>query len=68
MAKAKIRVLRLLEYTYESVEEMEKDMKRWGVQGVRGYNPRCVIKSVTLPLEVLTGHGSDAVYRDEGKL
>lgn len=48
----KIRVLRLMEYTYESVEVMEKDMARWQVQGTEVHGS-IKIKSTTLPLEVL---------------
>lgn len=60
-----IRVLRVLEYTYDSVETMEADMKKWGVQGTYsgpGRTPRAaeddpprriVIKSTVFPLEVI---------------
>lgn len=49
-----IRVLRLLEYTYETVEEMETDLGRWQVpaNGSRWWNPRkpgIGIKSAVLP-------------------
>lgn len=49
----KIRVLRLLEYTYSSVEAMERDMEKWQ-HGTHRYGSNyAVVKSVTLPLEVL---------------
>ena len=57
---SQIRVLRLLEYVYDSVETMQADMQRWGVQGVRdlrvGARPGSgmMIRSTTLPLEVLS--------------
>lgn len=50
---SRIRVLRLLEYTYDTVETMEADRKRWHVQEGRLVNPRITIRSTTLPLEVL---------------
>jgi hypothetical protein len=53
MADKPIRVLRLLEYTYDSVEVMERDMANWKVQGVERPNTKTTIKSVVLPLEVL---------------
>jgi hypothetical protein len=48
-----IRVLRLLEYTYDSVESMQRDMQQWKIQGGLKTGPRVSIRSVTLPLEVL---------------
>lgn len=50
---AKIRVLRLMEYIYDSVELMETDRAHWQVQGVYRPHTRLVIKSTVLPLEVL---------------
>lgn len=43
-----------MEYTYNSVEQMQDDMARWQVQGSFG-PPRIpyTIKSTVLPLEVL---------------
>lgn len=56
----KIRVLRLLEYTYDSVETMEADMAHWTIPANGARNPgstakpaRLIICSATLPLEVL---------------
>jgi len=50
-----IKVLRLLEYTYPSVEAMEKDMQLWfvGANCARQVSANKVIKSATLPIEVL---------------
>lgn len=48
-----IRVLRLLEYTYDDVQTYEKDRQRWYIQEGRTVNPRVTIRSTTLPLEVL---------------
>lgn len=52
MAKP-IRVLRLLEYTYDSAESMVNDQLHWQVQGVYRPNSKMVIKSTVLPLEVI---------------
>lgn len=52
MAK-RIRVVRVLEYSYDSVEAMEADMQCWEVQGVRRFSSRLAIRSSTFPLEVL---------------
>jgi hypothetical protein len=49
---AKVRVLRLIEYTYADVEQMERDMERWSVQSSRNYGP-VQVRTTTLPLEVL---------------
>lgn len=43
-----IRVLRLLEYLYENVETMDRDMRRWDVQGAFT-GDRMIIRSTTLP-------------------
>jgi hypothetical protein len=53
MAK-KIRVLRVLEYVYDDVEEMERDMSHWqlGATGTRT-NRGGIVRSTVLPLEVL---------------
>lgn len=50
-----IRVLRLLEYTYPSVERMEQDMGNWTIPANGTYRTGSTnkIKSATLPLEVL---------------
>lgn len=50
---AKIRVLRLMEYIYDSVESMEDDRKRWQVQGTYMFSPRVTIRSTVLDLETL---------------
>lgn len=47
----KIRVLRLIEYIYDDVEAMERDMARWKLTAPT--NKTMTMKSVTLPLEVL---------------
>ena len=49
---SKIRVLRLLEYTYPSVEDYEQDRARWTLKSPPGNNSM-KMKSVELPLEVL---------------
>ncbi len=51
----KIRVLRLLEYTYQDAAAMTRDMERWAVaaNGVLVGGPFVKIKSACLPLEVL---------------
>lgn len=55
---AKIRVLRVLEYTYESVEAMTEDMGRWqiGANAVRSW-PQMArgrsIKSATMLPEMI---------------
>ena len=52
----RVRVLRLLEYIYDSAELMVTDMARWGVKGahvVVGNGGGMVIKSATLPPEIL---------------
>lgn len=49
---AKIRVLRLLEYTYDSVEQMDKDMALWQVPA-NGQHLHGRLKSATLPLTIL---------------
>lgn len=48
----KIRVLRVLEYVYDSAETMEKDMARWAVPHVQ-HGTRLTIRSTTLPFEVV---------------
>jgi hypothetical protein len=50
---SKIRVLRLMEYIYDSIELAESDQARWQVQGVYRPNTSVTIKSAALPLEVL---------------
>lgn len=49
----KIRVLRVLEYVYDDVEVMEKDMARWAVPHVQHTN-KLTIRSTTLPFEVVS--------------
>lgn len=51
----RIRVLRVLEYTYDTVESMEHDMERWQIpaNGSKTPGSRQVIKSATFPLEVI---------------
>lgn len=52
-----IRVLRVLEYTYENEQVMIEDMQRWGVQGThvvpgRGESrARMIIKSAVVSPE-----------------
>lgn len=48
-----IRVLRLLEYQYADVARMQDDMTRWQVQGTYRPHSGLLIRSTTLPLEVL---------------
>ena len=45
-----IRVLRLMEYTYSSVETMEQDMAHWAVPafGEKRWNENETIKSATM--------------------
>lgn len=40
-----IRVLRVLEYTYESGEDMANDMAHWQVQGTRNFGGPTTISS-----------------------
>lgn len=49
----RVRVVRVMEYDYESVEEATADMAKWQVQTVRSFNPRCTIRSATLPMEAV---------------
>ena len=65
MATSKVRVLRLLEYTYDSVGAMERDRTHWAIQGDRKYGATR-IKSVTLPLEVLETPDPDPDDVDTG--
>lgn len=65
----RIRVLRVLEYIYPSVEAMEADMAKWGIQGQMNPLRRphahygttmsgpLSIKSTTFPLETLADEG-----------
>lgn len=48
-----IRVVRLLEYVYPDAETMARDMERWYVKGTVRGGHGVVIRSATLPLEVL---------------
>lgn len=48
-----IRVLRLLEYVYDTPETMVKDMEHWQVQRVEKHSDM-TIRSTTLPAEILT--------------
>jgi hypothetical protein len=51
---AKIRVLRLLEYTYTSVERMEQDMSHWQIPTNGTWDAHgIVIRSAIIPLEIL---------------
>jgi hypothetical protein len=52
----KVKVLRLLEYTYASFEAYEKDRVHWAVQG-HVNKGSVVIKSAVLPFEVLDDEG-----------
>jgi len=45
-----------MEYTYVDVEQMQRDMERWTVQGSRNYGA-VHVRSATLPLEVLEDEG-----------
>lgn len=57
----KIRVLRLLEYTYDSVEVMERDMKRWNIPQTGTYvipSAGIEIASSVLPLNILEDEGA----------
>lgn len=58
-----VRVLRVMEYTYETVERATADMSRWVVQGE--YRPSFDMKIVSrsFPLEV----DSDATF-DPGRI
>ena len=49
----KIRVLRVLEYVYDDVEIMEKDMARWMIPHVK-HTTGFTIRSTTLPFEVVS--------------
>lgn len=44
----KVKVLRLLEYTYESAEEAARDQQRWAVQNTTTFNGLTVIRSAVL--------------------
>lgn len=46
----KIRVLRVIEYTYDSPEKAAKDMLRWTLQHV---DKEMTMKSVSMPMEVI---------------
>lgn len=65
---AKIRVLRLMEYIYDSVESMEDDRKRWQVQGTYMASTRVTIRSTVLDLETLAdkieGEPNTATFRE----
>jgi len=50
---AQIRVLRIMEYTYDSIDVALSDMARWHVQGAHKPNTHTTIKSTTLPMEFL---------------
>ena len=49
-----IRVLRILEYVYETPERMAQDMQRWGVGANASYEAGrgLTIRSATMPAEV----------------
>lgn len=51
----RVRVIRLLEYTYRDQEEYEQDLKRWQVppNGVSDFNGRCSIRSTATIAETL---------------
>jgi hypothetical protein len=49
---ARIRVLRLIEYSYESAEIMAHDMARWTLQ-YSAPDRRIQIKSATLPPDII---------------
>ena len=53
---AKIRVLRLIEYTYDNVERMVEDMQRWTIQGnfPDGPSGGMSFVSTALPPEIFT--------------
>lgn len=51
-----IRVLRLMEYIYEDVETMEKDMARW-IHSSPNRTAKVRFKSCSLPLSVFDGEG-----------
>lgn len=53
MPNEKIRVLRLLEYIYDTPDRMIDDMARWQVQGTKRYG-NMTIHSTTLSPEILT--------------
>jgi hypothetical protein len=44
----KVRVLRIMEYTYDSPQAMEWDMSHWKVQGIWEPNLHTRIESTTL--------------------
>lgn len=48
-----VRILRILEYTYESAEAMVEDMIHWQVQTIYAPSVKVVIKSTTLTPEIL---------------
>lgn len=51
MAKKKIRVLRIIEYTYENVDSMIEDQRRWTNHfHIPGH---ILMESVAFPLETL---------------
>lgn len=48
-----IRLLRVLEYTYETGEDMVRDMARWQIQGTRTFGgPTTISSSVVSSTEV----------------
>lgn len=64
-----IRVVRIMEYVYETPEDMVADMSHWCVPayGLKRWNSRCLIKSAVLPIELFGDKGvSDVELKDEG--
>jgi hypothetical protein len=49
-----IRILRVIEYKYDTIEHMQEDMSRWSIpaNGLRDLG-RLEIRSATAPLEVV---------------
>lgn len=43
-----VRVLRLMEYTYDSLESAHRDMGQWKVQGTWSPSARVTIRSTTI--------------------
>jgi len=51
---SKFRVLRLLEYTYDTAERMADDMSRWTIPANGSHRAgQLVIRSAVLPLEII---------------
>ena len=45
-----VRVLRIMEYRYDSLTRANEDMDRWQVQGSRKFG-HCTVTSTTMPVE-----------------